>query len=64
MVFDEAALRLEHFEHVPDHRGAPADLDAAVATFTRLGAAPWLLRARIATQRRTGTPVSHRRLSN
>ena len=64
MVFDEAALRLEQCEHVPDHRGAPADLHAAVATFTRLGAAPWLLRARIATQQRTGTPVSHRRLSN
>jgi hypothetical protein len=48
MVFDEAALRLELFEHVPDHRGASAGLDGAIETFTRLRAAPWLERARIA----------------
>jgi class 3 adenylate cyclase/tetratricopeptide (TPR) repeat protein len=53
MVFDEAALRLELYEHVPDYRGAPAGLDGAIETFTRLRAAPWLERARIALRQRT-----------
>ena len=58
MVFDEAALRLELFEHVPDHRGAPASLHGAIETFTRLRAAPWLERARIALRQPTGTPIT------
>jgi hypothetical protein len=61
MVFDEAALRLEHSEHVPDHGGAQADLHAAIATFTRLRAAPWLQRACVAsrqTNRDSGPSVA------
>jgi hypothetical protein len=64
MVFDEAALRLEHCEQVPNHRGAQADLHAAIATFTRLRAAPWLQRARVASGQRTRTQVSQSRLMN
>jgi class 3 adenylate cyclase/tetratricopeptide (TPR) repeat protein len=60
MVFDEATLRLELLEHVPDHRGAPAGLHGAIETFTRLRAAPWLERARIALQQRTRTPITRR----
>ena len=45
MAFDEAALRLELFEHVPS-APARARLRAAVATFTGLRATPWLERAR------------------
>ncbi len=61
MVFDEAALRLELCEHVPDHPGAPADLRRAIETFTTLRAAPWLERGRIASEQRLGAPVSPRR---
>ena len=46
MAFHAAALRLELFEHVPEHADAAADLRAAVDTFTELRATPWLQRAR------------------
>jgi tetratricopeptide (TPR) repeat protein len=45
MIFDAAALKLELFEHLRDHAGAVEGLQSATATFTRLGAAPWLTRA-------------------
>ena len=48
MVFDAAVLRLELFEHLPDHAGAIAGLHGAVDTFTEMRAAPWLERARAA----------------
>jgi class 3 adenylate cyclase/tetratricopeptide (TPR) repeat protein len=50
MVFDAAMLRLELFEHLPEHHGALAGLHRAVDTFTGLRAAPWLERARVAAQ--------------
>jgi class 3 adenylate cyclase/tetratricopeptide (TPR) repeat protein len=50
MVFDAAALRLELFEHLPEHPGSLAGLNTAVDTFTGLRAAPWLERARNALE--------------
>jgi hypothetical protein len=44
-VFDEAALALERFEHLPDHPESRAGLARARETFGELGATPWLRRA-------------------
>jgi hypothetical protein len=54
MAFEEAALRLELFEHAPEHDGALAGLHTAIATFTHLRATPWLERARTALQAEGG----------
>jgi hypothetical protein len=47
MRFESAAIALERAEHSASHGAAPdaAPLAAALATFTQLGAAPWLTRA-------------------
>ena len=45
MAFHEAALRLELFEHVGERAVSAEDVRAAVGTFTRLRATPWLQRA-------------------
>jgi class 3 adenylate cyclase/predicted ATPase len=50
MAFHEAALRLELFEHVAERARKAAALNAAVDTFTRLRATPWLQRARHAAE--------------
>jgi hypothetical protein len=50
MAFHEAALRLELFEHDAERARKAADLSAAVDTFTRLRATPWLQRARHAAE--------------
>jgi tetratricopeptide (TPR) repeat protein len=46
VAFDEAALRLELFEYLPDRAGGLERLHAAMETFTRLRAAPWIERTR------------------
>ena len=45
MAFDAATLRLELFEHCPEHPDAPGGLEMAAQTFAGLRAAPWLGRA-------------------
>jgi tetratricopeptide (TPR) repeat protein len=50
MAFHEAALRLELFEHDAERARKAADLSAAVDTFARLRATPWLQRARHAAE--------------
>ncbi len=44
MVFDQAVLAVELFEHVPAHPGADAGLRAAADTFSELRARPWIRR--------------------
>jgi hypothetical protein len=46
MMFDVAALQLELFEHLPEHRDAPAGIREAADTFAALRATPWRERAR------------------
>jgi hypothetical protein len=48
MMFDVATLQLELFEHLPEHRDAPAGLREAADTFAALRATPWRERARSA----------------
>jgi hypothetical protein len=65
MKFDEAALRLELCERVPEHAGGPDGLRMALTTFERLRAAPWAARARLALDAATagpriGSPISAR----
>jgi tetratricopeptide (TPR) repeat protein len=48
MVFDEAVLSLELFEHLPNHPDARGGLESTADTFSALGATPWLRRARAA----------------
>ena len=50
-VFDEAVLRLELFEHAPEHPDALRGLDQSLETFTALRAVPWIARARRARYR-------------
>jgi hypothetical protein len=46
MMFDVAALQLELFEHLPEHRETAAGLREVADTFAALRAAPWRERAR------------------
>ena len=57
LAFDEAVLRLELFEHLPEAAGARAGLNAATETFDRLGARPWLDRARRAAGGRARSTI-------
>ncbi|MFZ1995432.1 MAG: hypothetical protein WAU75_15075, partial [Solirubrobacteraceae bacterium] len=46
MVFDQATLRVERFEHVTHDEDARDGARRAAATLAQLGATPWLARAR------------------
>ncbi len=54
VAFDAAALRLELAEHFPDNSAARSGLQMAIETFSRLGATPWLERARRAHEHAQG----------
>jgi class 3 adenylate cyclase/predicted ATPase len=46
MVFDQATLLVERFEHLSDDEDARDGAHSAFATLAQLGATPWLARAR------------------